>query len=79
MMRLLVTSITSGSYWLNGSAFLLLPEEKRPKGNSMPEHPKYSIDDPQAQETAQPTSISFAIRGLCNPLNCKIQNYRDKN
>ena len=28
-----VTSITSGSHWLNGPAFLLLPEEKWPKGN----------------------------------------------
>ena len=28
-----VTSMTSGSHWPNGPAFLLLPEEKWPKGN----------------------------------------------
>ena len=31
-------------------------------------------------EIAQPASISFTICGLCNdPLNCKIQKYRNKN
>ena len=46
-----VTSITSGSRWLNGPAFLLLPEEKWPKGNSTLETPKQYVDDPQTQET----------------------------
>lgn len=44
------TLITSRSRWLNGPAFLLLPEEKWPKGNSILEAPKQSVDDPQAQE-----------------------------
>ena len=44
-----VTSITSGSRWLN--AFLLLPEEKWPKGNLTLEHHKQTIDDPYAQDT----------------------------
>ena len=47
-----VTSITSGSRWLNGPAFLLLPEEKWPKGNSALEPPKQYVDDPQTRETA---------------------------
>ena len=46
-----VTSITSGNRWLNGPAFLLLPEEKWPKGNSTLEPPKQYVDDPQTQET----------------------------
>ncbi|XP_068728886.1 uncharacterized protein [Montipora capricornis] len=46
-----VTSITSGSRWLNGPAFLLLPEEKWPKGNSTLGPPKQYVDDPQTQET----------------------------
>ena len=46
-----VTSITSGNRWLNGPAFLLLPEEKWPKGNSTLEPPKQYADDPQTQET----------------------------
>ena len=50
-MGLPVTSITSGSRWLNGPAFLLLPEEKWPKGNSILEPPKQYVDDPQTQET----------------------------
>ncbi|XP_068692552.1 uncharacterized protein [Montipora foliosa] len=48
---LLVTSITSGSRWLNGPAFLLLPEEKCPKRNSTLKPPKQYVDDPQTQET----------------------------
>ena len=35
-----VTSTTSGSSWLNGLAFLLLPEEKWPKRDSTLEPPK---------------------------------------
>ena len=46
-----VTSITSGSCWLNGPAFLLLPEEKWPKGNSTLEPHKQTVDDPHAQDT----------------------------
>jgi len=46
-----VTSITSGSRWLNGPAFLLLPEEKWPKGNSMFEPHKQTVDEPHAQAT----------------------------
>ena len=46
-----VTSITSGSRWLNGPAFLLLPEEKWPKGNLTLEPHKQTIDDPYAQDT----------------------------
>ena len=45
-----VTSITSGSSWLNGPAFLFLPEEKWPKGNSTLESCKQIVDDPRAQE-----------------------------
>ncbi|XP_044163003.1 uncharacterized protein LOC122947631 [Acropora millepora] len=47
-----VNSITSGSRWLNGPAFLLLPEEKWPKGNSTLETSKQYIDDPQTREIA---------------------------
>lgn len=47
-----VNSITSGSRWLNGPAFLLLPEEKWPKGNSTLEPPKQYIGDPQTREIA---------------------------
>ena len=47
-----VNSVASGSRWLNGPAFLLLPEEKWPKGNSTLEPPKQYIDDPQTQEKA---------------------------
>ena len=43
---LLVSSIPSGSHWLIGPAFLFLPKEKWPKGNSMFE----PLNDPQAQE-----------------------------
>ena len=46
-----VTSIKSGSSWLNGPAVLPLPEEKWPKGNSTLEPPKQTVDGPQAQET----------------------------
>ena len=46
-----VTSITSGSRWLNGLAFLLLPEEKWQKGNSTLEPRKQTVDDPHAQDT----------------------------
>ena len=47
-----VNSITSGSRWLNGPAFLLIPEEEWPKGNSTLEPPKQYIYDSQTQETA---------------------------
>ena len=43
---LLVSSIPSGSRWLNGPAFLFLPKEKWPKWNSM----LAPLNDPQAQE-----------------------------
>ena len=49
--RLSVTSITSSSRWLNGLAFLLLPEEKWQKGNSTLEPRKQTVDDPHAQDT----------------------------
>ena len=45
-----VTSITSESRWLNGPAFLLLSEDKWPKGNANLETPKQSVDSPQTQE-----------------------------
>ena len=47
-----VNSVASGSRWLNGPAFLLLPEEKWPNGNSTLEPPKQYFDDPQTQEKA---------------------------
>ncbi|KAL9977438.1 hypothetical protein ACROYT_G014841 [Oculina patagonica] len=47
-----VSSIASGSRWVNGPAFLHLPEERWPKGNAKLEIPKPSDDDPQAQEMA---------------------------
>ena len=47
-----VSSITSGSRWVNAPAFLHLPEERWPKGNVKLEIPKPSVDDPQAQEMA---------------------------
>ena len=47
-----VSSITSGSRWVNGPAFLHLPEERWPKGNAKLEIPKPSVDDPQAEEMA---------------------------
>ena len=40
-----VISITSSSRWLNGHAFLLLPEEKWPKGISMLELRKQAVDE----------------------------------
>ena len=45
-----VTSITSSSGWLNGPAFLLLPEEKWPKGISTLELCKQTVDEPHAQD-----------------------------
>ena len=47
-----MSSITSRSRWVNGHAFLHLPEERWPKGNAKLEIPKPSDDDPQAQEMA---------------------------
>ena len=45
-----VTSITSGSRWLNGPAFLLFPEEKWPKGISTLQLRKQAVDEPHAQD-----------------------------
>ena len=59
-----VTSITSGSRWLNVPAFLLLPEGKWPKGNSTLEPPSNTLMTHKPERQLLPALMKRKIRRI---------------